>query len=195
MFAIISNVCVNAQVSITADATIVRGKTDALTVKLDNTVDVNGLQFILTVPKGVTIETAKPYKPQISDRTGDFSITSKIQEDGSVSFMIVSLEKSIIEPGEGTIMTIYLTSDKDIEYGTYYSEIRDIFVSHSDYQRLELSPVTWKCTITEDVEVNTIHSDEMPDQTYRLDGVHTDKIQNGIHIIRTANGTKKVNIR
>lgn len=182
----------NAQVTLSVDElTIAPGETKALTINLDNTVDVNGFQFDLFIPEGMAIGSKKPYKPELSERAENHSITSKAQETGATRFMVVSMENEVIEPGSGEIMTIYLTAAADAPTGTFTLDVTGITISHSGSQKLVLDNTTWTCNVGTATSIASIGV-EADTKVYNANGMRTDKMQHGINIVKTAKGVKKV---
>lgn len=183
---------INAQVAVSVDdLTIAPGETKELTINLNNSVDVNGLQFDLYIPNGFTIETNEPYRITMGERAKDHITTIKEQETGAVRFLVVSMKNEVIKPGTDAVMTLFLTASENAAVETYKPNITGITISHSRNQKLVLNPITWNCTVNAENSVHSIKA-ETNNANYLINGIRTEKQHHGINVVKSSERTKKV---
>jgi len=108
------------------------GGTVTLSVKMKNTVEVEGLQFTLVLPTGVSVVTASETAASISTtRTGEgtFVLEQNILDDGSLIVMIASHDRTAFSGNDGEVATVDVKVDATTAFGTYPIYLRNIAIA------------------------------------------------------------------
>lgn len=102
-----------------------------LQIQMENANEVEGFQFNLYLPEGVTLATKSNGKVDmtLSERADDHSLSGNYKDDGSYQCVSTSLSHTNYEGEDGTIITFLLNVDESVEYGDYEIAIRNIQLS------------------------------------------------------------------
>ena len=113
--------------------TAMSSKTVTLSVKMKNEVKVEGLQFRLVLPEGLSVKTVPDTAVYLGvdrvDISSRYSLEKAIQDDGSLIVMIASLERKIFSGTDGEVCTVKVQVPLDIAPDSYPIYIRDIVLS------------------------------------------------------------------
>ena len=114
-------------------ATATTGKTVTLSVKMKNTVKVEGLQFTLVLPEGLSVvaepDTAVYLSNARTDGTSVYALEKTIRDDGALTVLIASLERETFSGNYGEVCTVTVQVAKGTVPGTYPIYLRDIALS------------------------------------------------------------------
>ena len=108
-----------------------REKGGTLTIDLNNSESIIGLQFKLTLPDGVTIKADENQNWLIekSDRASDLMLHCTQQSDGSYIVMLMSMSLNTIYGNDGSVLTIPIEADDNIEAGTHEVLLDEITIT------------------------------------------------------------------
>ena len=108
-----------------------RDKGGILTVNLNNSESIIGLQFKLTLPEGVTIKADdnQNWLIEKSERATDMMLHCTQQSDGTYIIMLMSMSLNMIDGNEGSVLTIPIEADNDIEAGTHEVSLSEITIT------------------------------------------------------------------
>lgn len=112
------------------DMSVGKGKTISMPVVVTNSTDIVAIQFTLTVPDGISINTATA---TLSERCADHSIT--MRENGSHKYMamIYSPTNTPISGNGGNLMTVDLSASTSLEEGVSYPLLlTDVVLARND---------------------------------------------------------------
>ena len=88
-------------------ATATSGKTAVLSVKMKNTVEVEGLQFTLVLPEGISVVTVPDTAVCISSARTDsasvYGLLKTVHDDGSLTVLIASHERKSFTGDDGEV--------------------------------------------------------------------------------------------
>lgn len=121
-----------------------------LPIYLKNTETVEGLQFKLTLPNGVTVaERNDMLVTSTTERTEGMTIMGKKDpdEENSYLFVLFSLDGNPITGTEGSIMNIRLNIASDVELGTYDIMIEDVYMTTDTYETLNPAESSSELTV------------------------------------------------
>ena len=111
------------------------GSTALLSVKMKNTVEVEGLQFTLVLPEGVSVvtepDTAVCISSARTDSTSVYGLLKAVHDDGSLTVLAASHERKPFTGNDGEVLTITVRVAKGTVPGTYPVYLRDIALSDS----------------------------------------------------------------
>ena len=119
------------------------GQTISFPVALNNNIETAAFQCEVYLPKGVTLLTKKgKYDITLDDvRKDDHTVTSALQEDGSVKVIVASLTNTPFEGNSGNLFYLNLSVAEGLS-GSLPIEIKGIHISDSKGNRTDLSDVS-----------------------------------------------------
>lgn len=138
------------------DVSVAKGKTISLPVNMDNTADVVAIQFTLTVPEGITLDT---YSAAMSDRSDDHTVTFRNIGEGKYMAMIFSSSNKAVKGRTGKVMSLPLTASMALEEGSEHQlTLSDVVISSRDGSNLVTGFNAGKVTIAKspDLEVSQV---------------------------------------
>ena len=121
-----------------------------LPIYLKNTETVEGLQFKLTLPDGVSVEEQDgTLLAATTERTEGMTIMGRKDPDAENSYLFVafSLDGNAISGTEGAIMNVRLDIAQDIELGVHDIKIEDVYMTTSTFETLNPAESTSELTI------------------------------------------------
>ncbi|MBP5569647.1 MAG: leucine-rich repeat protein [Prevotella sp.] len=168
------------------------GETKTVSVDMTNTEGIQGLQCSIDLPEGLSFATKSNGKIDISNNTdrGDgFTLSSSLQEDGSLTVATVNFEGDSYYGNSGTIFTFKITADENLAAGDYEIQIRDIVLSSG--VAIKPSDASGKVTVSNsETGLQIIESDSnQSDSIYNLNGQRVNNPSRGIYIV---NGRKVI---
>lgn len=124
------------------DFNIQPGETKTIEVKLSNIIDYTAFQCDLYLPEGIRVvaENGKHLVNVSSRMTDSHSITSGLQQDGSLRIVAYSMQNSNFTDTDETIFTVTVQADEDIALQTATSSIKKALLATSraaEYQAPE----------------------------------------------------------
>ncbi len=125
------------------DTTMRVGQSILFPVALSNESEVTAFQCDIYLPEGISLLTKKgKYDITLDEeRVNDQSVSSALQEDGSVRVAVASLTSSTFYGNDGNLLYLNLRADENIS-GDKVIEIRNISISETDGTRHDLEDVT-----------------------------------------------------
>ena len=124
------------------DTTFVKNHNVTFAVRMKNTTAVSGFQFDLKLPEGLSIAEgtggAFLMEPVESVRKSGFSVLTNVLDDGAVRILCCQQGTNLIE-GNGVVMLITLGVDRDASPGAYDVEFRNIVLSDSAANAVEVT--------------------------------------------------------
>lgn len=111
-----------------------RGGHGVLSISMNNTAHVVGLQFDLQLPKGVTIATNSngKFDASFTDRASDHSLSIRKVGDYLYRFVSVSMNNSMFSKTEGTLLNVMLKIDESVDIGNYEVIVRNTELTVAD---------------------------------------------------------------
>ncbi len=170
--------------------TIKPGETKTVTVNLTNTESIQGLQCNVKLPQGLSFATKASGKIDISndaDRGDGFTLSSSLQEDGSLTVATLNFEGDAYVGKTGTVFTFKVKASEDMSAGVYEILIHDIVLSSG--VAIKPSDATGKVTVEgsssglQQIDADSNQSDSI----YNLNGQRVNNPSHGIYIV---NGRK-----
>lgn len=142
------------------DVSVEKGKSISLPVNMDNTADVVAVQFTLTVPSGLTLNTATA---ALSDRSDDHTVTLQSVGSNKYMAMIFSSKNKVIKGRTGKLMSVSLAASNSLAEGTVHQlTLSDVVIGAPDGSNLATGFNAGKVTITKspDFEVSQVVANE-----------------------------------
>ena len=166
------------------------GETKTVSVDMTNTEGIQGLQCSIDLPEGLSFATKSNGKIDISNNTdrGDgFTLSSSLQDDGSLTVATVNFEGDSYYGNSGTIFTFKITANEDLAAGEYEIKVCDIVLSSG--VAIKPSDATGKVTVSNsETGLQKIVSDSNQSESiYNLNGQRVNNPSRGIYIV---NGRK-----
>ena len=121
-----------------------------LPIYLKNTETVEGLQFKLTLPDGVSVEEQNGILlAATTERTEGMTIMGRKDPDAENSylFVVLSLDGNAISGTEGAIMNVRLDIAQDMELGVHDIKVEDVYMTTSTFETLNPAESTSELTI------------------------------------------------
>ena len=118
-----------------APSKVIAGEETVLSVCMRNAVDVEGFQFTLTLPEGVSVmrdaddlaDACLSNDRTTSERTNTFA--TSILSDGTLKVMAASTKGAAIAAGDGEVCTIRVRAAADMREGDYALLFSDVAIS------------------------------------------------------------------
>ena len=127
------------------DVSVPKGKTISLPVNLDNTADVVAVQFTLTVPDGITINTASA---SLTERSDGHSVTFRSIGANRYMAMVFSAQNKAIKGRTGKLMSVSLTAASSLDEGSELPlTLTDVVIGARDGANLTTGFSAGKVTI------------------------------------------------
>ena len=116
------------------DITINLGYTRDLMVGLSNNEKIDGVQFDLTLPAGISIATDKSgeYLVETTDRSKKLYTECEKLGDNLYRIILMSTKRETIDVGDGSIINIRLACEKDATPGTYDVAFTSVTLSRQE---------------------------------------------------------------
>ncbi len=124
------------------DFELAPGETQSVSVILDNKKAYTGFQSDIYLPEGITAANWR-----LTARATDQTIMSKVQSDGALRIVCISMTSSLFEGSDGALLTFDVTADKSLEQGNTLS----ISVANTAFAQQDGSNVTLEdeeCVVT-----------------------------------------------
>ncbi|MBO5631088.1 MAG: leucine-rich repeat protein, partial [Aeriscardovia sp.] len=121
-----------------------------LPIYLKNTETVEGLQFKLTLPDGVSVvEQDGNLLASTTERTEGMTIMGRKDpdEENSYLFVVFSLDGDAISGTEGAILNVRLDIAHDMELGVHDIKVEDVYMTTSTFETLNPAESTSELTI------------------------------------------------
>ena len=130
------------------DTTLRAGQSMLLPVALTNESEFTAFQCDIYLPEGITLQTKKgKYDITLDeDRMNDQTITSALQEDGSIRMAVASLTSSLFSGNSGNLFYLNLLGGENIS-GDLAISIKNIHISAVDGTMYDLEDVTATITV------------------------------------------------
>lgn len=161
------------------------GETKTVSVEMTNTEGIQGLQCSIDLPEGLSFATKSSGKIDIANNTdrGDgFTLSSSLQDDGSLTVATVNFEGDSYYGNSGTIFTFKIKADENIAAGEYEIKVRDIVLSSG----VAIKPfdTSGKVTVSNsETGLQQIESDSNPSYSiYNLNGQCLKTPAKGVYI-------------
>lgn len=118
------------------DVNITLGTTTAnLIVNVKSQSSVNGCQFDLYLPDGISVLTDADGDYAISTGdivpSGSFVVDSRVQSNGALRVILYSMANASLTANSGNVATIRLAIDKDMENGDYPIQLRKVEIANT----------------------------------------------------------------
>ena len=142
------------------DVTVAKGKSISLPINMDNTADVVAIQFTLSVPNGLTLNTATT---TLTDRSDEHSVTLQSVGNNKYMAMIFSSKNKAIKGRTGKLLSVALTASNSLEEGTEHQLVlSDVVIGDPDGSNLITGFSAGKVTIAKspDLEVSHVVTEE-----------------------------------
>jgi hypothetical protein len=135
------------------------GNTISLPVSMNNSIDIQGIQFDLILPEGVTIpKNGRKWGVTMNaDRAEDFNVSGEEKGDGHYRFVCTSNDAAT--GYNGNIMTITLQLPEGMEATDYDIYLRDIELSTADSWPIRPKDDVAKLTVKPYVLFGDVNSD------------------------------------
>ena len=130
------------------DTTLRAGQSMLLPVALDNESEFTAFQCDIYLPEGITLQTNKgKYDITLDEeRMNDQTISSALQEDGSIRMAVASLTSSLFSGNSGNLFYLNLLGGENIS-GDLTISIKNIHISAVDGTMYDLEDVTATITV------------------------------------------------
>lgn len=161
------------------------GETKKVSVDMANTEGIQGLQCSIDLPEGLSFATKSNGKIDVAndaDRGDGFTLSSSLQEDGSLTVATVNFDGDSYYGNSGTIFTFKITADENLAAGEYEIKVRDIVLSSG--VAIKPSDAIGKVTVEgsssslQQIEADSNQSDSI----YNLNGQRVKKPNHGVYI-------------
>lgn len=145
----------------TGDISARYGSRVDLPIYLKNDEVIEGLQFKLTLPEGVSVaEDEEGLITSTTDRTNGMTVMGRKDPDADNSylFVLLSLEGNTITGNEGVFMNVKLNIDSDVDLGDYEIKIEDVYMTTASYETLHPAEATSDLIMT-DIVMGDVNND------------------------------------
>lgn len=142
------------------DVTVDYGKSTSLPISMDNTADVVAVQFILSLPEGLLLDTSSA---TLTERSDNHSVTVKSIGNNKYMAMVFSSSNKPLKGRTGKLMSISLTTSNALTKGTEHKlTLSDVVMGAHDGSNITTGYKAGKVTIAEsaDIEVNKVSAIE-----------------------------------
>jgi len=129
--------------------TLCAGQSDLFPVALTNESEVAAFQCDICLPEGITLQQNNKGKYDITldeNRADDHTITSALQEDGSLRIVVASLSSSVFSGTSGNLFYLNLFAEKGLT-GEHKIALKNIHISEFDGTRHDLNDTEATITI------------------------------------------------
>lgn len=130
-----------------------------LSVCMTNKNDINGFQFDIVLPEGVTAQKGSrgKYVFNLGERGDDHTFSSTLKEDGSIRVICTSMSNAIFTGNSGEVCQIPVDLAEDLVNGTYVVTLKNVSLSDTESTDIQASDVEGKITILNDYfEMGTV---------------------------------------
>ena len=105
----------------TIGVTSAPGQEAVINISLDNSDEVNGLQFDIVLPEGIALVKDNNDRPifTTTERTPEFSRMCKEIEKGRSRLMLFSYRAELVRGTDGVVLSMPVTCDGSIQPGNY----------------------------------------------------------------------------
>ena len=145
-----------------APVTIHTGTTSTLSISLENEATMAAFEFYLQLPEGVSIADADGdgVLDAIlnSERSNRHSLEVHDEGDGQYHFLCYSSSNNALNGNSGEILSVVLTSNEDLEPGTYQGTIHTIKFSDSEENHFLLDNIEFDIEVT-DIQPGDVNND------------------------------------
>lgn len=123
-----------------------------LSVCMTNKNDINGFQFDIVLPEGVTAQKGSrgKYVFNLGERGDDHTFSSTLKEDGSIRVICTSMSNAIFTGNSGEVCQIPVDLAEDLVNGTYVVTLKNVSLSDTESTDIQASDVEGKITILND---------------------------------------------
>lgn len=138
------------------DVSVAPGKTISLPVQMDNTADIAAVQFTLTVPEGVVLDTKSV---KLSERSNGHSVILKKLDTHKYMAMIFSPNNNALKGRSGELLTVPLTAPASMTEGsTHTFVLTDVVIADNKGNNLTTGYSSGQLTIAKrpDLEISQI---------------------------------------
>lgn len=142
------------------DVTVAKGKTISLPIYLDNTADVVALQFTLTVPDGISVNSSSA---TLTERSDGHAVVLKNVGSNKYVAMVFSSKNTALKGRTGQIMSVPLTASNAVEEGMVYPlTLSDVVIAAHDGSNLATGFSAGKVSVatSPDLEVSQVKAKE-----------------------------------
>lgn len=142
------------------DVSVAKGKSISLPINMDNTADVVAIQFTLTVPNGLTLNSTTA---TLTDRSDEHSIALQSAGSNKYMAMVFSSKNKAIKGRTGKLLSVSLTASSSLEEGTEHQlSLSDVVIGARDGSNLATGFHAGKVTIAKspDLEVTQVNANE-----------------------------------
>lgn len=138
------------------DVTVAQGGTIALPVQLENTADIVAVQFTLSVPNGVTLETETA---QLSERSNGHSLTFRAVGNNKYMAMLFSSQNNAVVGRSGKLLSVQLRASNLLREGEVLPlQLSDVAIADKTGRNLATGFSAGQLTIAKmpDLEVTNV---------------------------------------
>lgn len=142
------------------NVSVATGNSISLPVNMDNTADIVAVQFTLSVPDGLTLNTSSA---TLTERADEHSITFQNIGGNKYMAMVFSSKNKAIKGRTGKLLSISLTASTSLEEGTEHQlTLSDVVIGARDGANLTTGFNAGKVTIgkSPDLEVTQVSANE-----------------------------------
>ncbi len=175
------NVVYAEDINITPGTTTVN-----LIVNVKSQASVNGCQFDLCLPEGVTVLTDADGDYAISKGdivpSGSFVVDSRQQSNGALRVILYSMANASLTANAGNVATIRLAIDKDMEKGDYPIQLRKVEIANTQNKSGKKTDVVESVLRIEGVDIATDIrgiADESNGDMYNTQGQRVTELHRG----------------
>jgi len=149
-----------------APVTVISGEEAVLSVRMKNSVDVEGFQFTLTLPEGVSVvRDAEGFaeaslSTERTTKEGTNTFATSLLPDGTLKVLAASTNGSAISAGDGEVCTIKVHVDADMAEGDYTLQLSDVAISDANAQSHDVALVEVTLTVNEASGISATLNDQ-----------------------------------
>ena len=169
------------------------GEKGQLSICMKNSALIRGYQFSLNLPEGVTPEVNSKGRIVVSmnkerlDSEDEHTLTTSLQEDGSILFLCGSLYDESYQKGDGEIITLNVNVDQNTTAGDYPIVVKNCKLTETDISKY-YETETVESVLTIETTSTGIQSFGMMSQEkescYNLNGQKVQHLKKGVYVIK-----------
>lgn len=169
------------------------GEKGQLSICMKNSALIRGYQFSLNLPEGVTPEVnskgrivASMNKERL-DSEDEHTLTTSLQEDGSILFLCGSLYDESYQKGDGEIITLNVNVDQNTIAGDYPVVVKNSKLTETDISKY-YETETVESVLTIETTSTGIQSFGMmsreKESCFNLNGQKVQHLKKGVYVIK-----------
>ena len=146
-----------------ANISMMPGQNKTISVELENTTTLTGIEFWMRLPEGVSIPKDEEGDYVVllnSARLNKFELEVALDDDGRYHILSYSNSLKTIKGNSGELLSIELTCADDVAEGDYAATIENIICSDQNLDRVDLPNCTFFVHVGPETQLGDVNKDK-----------------------------------